>query len=125
MVYRILSLDGGGSWALIEVRALIKLYGAAATGHQVLRDFDLVAATSGGSLVLGGLVENLSLNDLLSYFDDEAKRRAIFSPTHSPLYRFIEFIEKFAKIGVGPKYSADAKLLAPLRSFCRKRGARR
>lgn len=62
MVYRILSLDGGGSWALI------KLYGAAATGHQVLRDFDLVAATSGGSLVLGGLVENLSLNELLSVF---------------------------------------------------------
>ena len=54
MTYRILSLDGGGSWALIQVRALIDMYGGGTTGHQVLQDFDMVAANSGGSVVLGG-----------------------------------------------------------------------
>ena len=107
MAYRILSLDGGGSWAIIEVRALIDLYGANATGHQVLADFDLAAANSGGSLVLGGLVENLTLATLQDFFEDEAKRQAIFSPTKSFGDKTLEAIA-----GVGPKYSADAKLPA-------------
>ena len=41
MGYRILSMDGGGSWALIEVRALIELYSESTTGHEVLADFDM------------------------------------------------------------------------------------
>jgi hypothetical protein len=76
MGFRILSLDGGGTWALIEVRTLMKLYGNDATGHQVLKTFDLVAANSGGSLVLAGLVENLPLKEFLQYFMDENKRRS-------------------------------------------------
>src|SRR4051794_26260797 len=44
MAFRILSLDGGGSWALIQVRALIELCGEATQGHEVLRQFDLAAA---------------------------------------------------------------------------------
>ena len=107
MPYRILSLDGGGTWTLIEVRALMALYGDNATGHEVLAQFDLVAATSGGSLVLAGLVEDLKLADLMALFLDERKRRAIFSPTKeigdAMLHRLI---------GVGPKYSAAAKLPA-------------
>ena len=84
MAYRILSLDGGGPWALIEVKALIALYGSPnITGHEVLSDFNLVAANSGGNIVLGGLVENLTLGRLLDYFQDEAKRKSIFSPTTS------------------------------------------
>ena len=104
MPYRILSLDGGGAWALIEARTLAALYGADTTGHDVLRQFDLVAANSGGSLVMAGLLEDLKLSDLLDLFMDEAKRRAIFSPTQSgnPLSAF----------GLGPKYSAAAKLPA-------------
>lgn len=107
MAYRILSLDGGGSWAIIEVRALIDLYSANTTGHQVLADFDLVAANSGGSLVLGGLVENLTLATLQDLFEDQAKRQAIFSPTKSLGDKALEAIA-----GIGPKYSADAKLPA-------------
>ena len=107
MAYRILSLDGGGSWALIEVRALIDLYGANSTGHQVLANFDLVAANSGGSIVLGGLVENLTLGALQDFFEDQAKRQAIFSPTKSFGDKTLEAIA-----GIGPKYSADAKLPA-------------
>jgi patatin-like phospholipase/acyl hydrolase len=59
--YRILSLDGGGSWALIQVKALIELYGANALGRELLQEFNLVAANSGGSIVLGCLLENFTL----------------------------------------------------------------
>src|SRR5262249_17820622 len=96
-----------GSWALIEVRALIELYGMRTTGHVVLADFDLVAANSGGSLVLGGLLEDLELTDLLQYFEDEAKRKSIFSPTSSLGDRLLRGLT-----GFGPKYSAENKLLA-------------
>lgn len=107
MAYRILSLDGGGAWALIEVRALMALYDEETTGHEVLGDFDLVAANSGGSLVLGGLVEDLKLSDLLGYFEDEAKRKSIFSPTSSWGDTALRDLT-----GIGPKYSAANKLPA-------------
>lgn len=76
--YRILTLDGGGAWALIEVMTLIEFYGKATSGHAVLRDFDMVAANSGGSIVLGGLVEDLTLGQLLDFFLDEEKRKSVF-----------------------------------------------
>lgn len=77
--HRILSLDGGGAWALIEVRALINLYGLQARGHDVLAGFDLAASNSGGSLVLGGLVMDLTLEELLELFLDRARRESIFA----------------------------------------------
>jgi len=76
--YKILTLDGGGAWALIEVMALIDLYGADTTGHQVLSKFDMVAANSGGSIVLGGLVENLTLQNMLDFFLSQDKRQSVF-----------------------------------------------
>jgi hypothetical protein len=89
--FRILSLDGGGSWALIEVMALIDLYDGDATGHEVLRKFDLAAANSGGSIVLGGLVENMTLNGLLAFFLSEQRRKSIFVKKlhlpYTPKYR--------------------------------------
>jgi len=107
MAYRILSMDGGGAWALIEVRALMALHGVDAKGHDVLAQYDLVAANSGGTLVLGGLVENLTLNEIASYFRDETKRRSIFSPTKSVADRALSELT-----GFGPKYDAAAKLVA-------------
>src|SRR5882724_9618748 len=98
MNYRILTLDGGGAWALIEVRALIALYGKDTKGHAVLSDFDMVAANSGGSLTLG---------ELLGYFEDEKKRRSIFSPTTSLGDWALQRLT-----GLGPKYSAEGKLPA-------------
>jgi hypothetical protein len=105
MGYRILSLDGGGSWALIEVRSLIELYSPTTTGHEVLADFDLVAGNSGGSQVLAGLLEDLALKDLLAYYQDEAMRRSLFSPTP---YRFYRWLNRH--FGIGPAYSTDHKL---------------
>ncbi len=107
MNYRILSLDGGGTWALIQVKALIALYGESASGQTVLEDFDLVAANSGGSIVLGGLVEDLNLGEILAFFQDQTKRESVFSPTHSFGDRMLHDLT-----GLGPKYSAENKLSA-------------
>lgn len=105
--FRILSLDGGGSWALIQVKALIDVYGATTTGHQLLNEFDLVAANSGGSIVLGCLIEDFSLAQILKFFNTESQREAVFSPTHSLENKIVRDL-----LGVGPKYSANDKLPA-------------
>jgi hypothetical protein len=110
MTYRILSLDGGGVWALAQAKALIALYGPAATGHQVLGHFDLAVANSGGSVVLGGLAEDMTLSQVLALFTDEPTCRKLFQPTkHS--YWFWRLLLK-----VAPKYDTAAKLPA-LRSL--------
>ena len=105
--YRILSLDGGGSWALIQVKALIALFGADKPGREVLQNFNLVAANSGGSIVLGCLIENMTLSKILGFFNDEAQRKAIFSKSDSLGDRLLKDIA-----GVGPKYSEKNKLPA-------------
>ena len=108
--FRILSLDGGGSWALIQVMALQAIYSESATGHNILKDFDLVAANSGGAITLGGLIENLSLKELLSaYFLNEAKRLQVFSEVSIG-----ENIENalYGLIGIAPKYSTADKFAA-------------
>jgi hypothetical protein len=52
--YRILSLDGGGTWALIEVKALMRIggYSKDTLGHTVLKDlryqFNLIFVPAGG-----------------------------------------------------------------------------
>jgi hypothetical protein len=105
--YRILSLDGGGSWALIQVKALIELFGPDKSGREVLQNFNLVAANSGGSIVLGCLIENMSLSKILGFFNDEAQRKAIFSKSDSVGDRVLQDVA-----GVGPKYSEKNKLPA-------------
>ncbi len=112
MSYRILSLDGGGTWALIEVKALIALYSENTTGHTVLADFNLIAANSGGSIVLGGLVEDMTLGQLLDFFEDQAMRQSIFSPTEKFGDRVLHDLT-----GMGPKYSAENKLQALQNAF--------
>ncbi len=101
MSFRILSLDGGGSWSLLQIMTLLDLYrsgGALLTGHHVLRDFDLVVATGSGSIVLGGLVKDLPLTEIRRFFEDAALRRSVFAP-------------------VGPQRNRLARLLGrPLRS---------
>jgi hypothetical protein len=57
---KVLSLDGGGSWALIQARALEKIFTPETRGHELLRHFDLVVANSGGSLVAAGLAGDLA-----------------------------------------------------------------
>lgn len=113
--YRILSLDGGGTWALIQVMALQEIYSEHARGHEVLRDFDLVAANSGGSITAGGLVSNLPLSEVLNYFCDQTKCQRIFNPIPFGLswgqpFRYI--YHRFARrlLNIGAKYRTEAKL---------------
>jgi uncharacterized protein len=107
MNYRILSLDGGGTWALIQLKALIALYGETTPGRTVLQNFDLVAANSGGSIVLGELLEDRKLSDSLGFFLDQAQRKSVFSPSRSLGDRLLHDV-----VGIGPKYSAENKLPA-------------
>ncbi len=115
MTYKILSLDGGGSWAVLQVMALAALYGETATGHEVLADFQLVAANSGGCLTLGGLLENRTLADLRdNFFLNEAARRSVFV-ARGGLASLPQ-----ALLHLGPKYSTAGKLagLQKLLSRC-------
>ncbi|MFZ0573001.1 MAG: patatin-like phospholipase family protein [Rhodomicrobium sp.] len=105
--YRILCLDGGGRWSLISVMALQKLFGERARGYDILANFDLVAANSGGSLVLGALAENMALDHLLTLFSTSEllfPRESFFSLDH--LYHWVTRW----LLGVGPKYNTKKKL---------------
>ena len=70
MAYKILSLDGGGTWALVQVKVLQQRYGQHASGHEVLKNYDMVIANSGGSLVLAGMCVNKKLTDIAKIFMD-------------------------------------------------------
>jgi uncharacterized protein len=101
--FRILSLDGGGCWALIQVRALQALYGEHTRGHDVLALFDLVAANSGGSIVAAGLAEDFALSEMLAFFRQEQKRKSLF--VRLPWYRRVVRV-----IGLGAAYGSADKL---------------
>src|SRR5262249_3334341 len=114
--FRILSLDGGGSWALIQVRALSEIFEAITgksraeiTGHEVLKHFDYAAANSGGSITLAGLAANWTLEALHKLFQNTLTRRAIFAPL-----TFAERLRANAPRlgGIGPKYSSARKFKA-------------
>src|SRR5580692_6125446 len=79
-VCRILSLDGGGSWALIEAQALAAIFGSSTDGHRILRSFDLIVANSGGSIVAAGLAAGYSPGKMVDLLLSEERRRAIFVP---------------------------------------------
>lgn len=113
--FRILSLDGGGTWALLQIMALQKIYSEHTLGHEVLKDFDLVAANSGGSIAAGGLVTNLPLSEVLEYFCDKSKCSRIFNPLPFAIvrgkpfrYLFHRFVRRFLPIGA--KYRTKEKL---------------
>jgi len=102
MAHRVLSLDGGGAWAMLQAMALRDLFGDV-PGHMILSEFDLAVGNSGGSIVLGGLVENKSPSEIIALFDQQANREAIFAKT--------PFIENLlSHIPIFPKYSTTGKL---------------
>ncbi|MEM8900012.1 MAG: patatin-like phospholipase family protein, partial [Bacteroidota bacterium] len=105
LMYKILSLDGGGSWSILQLLTLKEKYGNI-SGHEILKDFDLVLANSGGSIVLAALVENYSLQKAIDIFLLEKNRSMIFSKNR--------YAEKFIPVSFfsgkfGPKYSTKRK----------------
>ena len=107
--YNILSLDGGGTWAVLQAMALADIYGGDTPGRQILRHFNLVAANSGGSLVAASLWANMTPNDLIGEFDRDAILQNVFSRL-SWLKAFPRSI--FTSFKLGPKYSSERKLKA-------------
>jgi len=106
-MYNILSLDGGGSWAIIQLLTLKKRYGDL-YGHEVLRHYDLVIANSGGSIILTALAENYKLSEALALFDQQEKREMIFySNTFRNRFFPVDYLRLFSQFG--PKYSAPKK----------------
>ena len=104
-------MDGGGSWAIIQLRALIDLYGYNATGYTVLQDFDLVAANSGGSITAAALAANWNLADALNLFLSERQRQQVFVAL--PWYDRISN----SVLGLGPKYGNGDKFAGLCRIF--------
>ena len=105
--YRILCLDGGGRWSLISVMALQKIFGERARGHDILANFDLVAANSGGSLILGALAADMPLDELLGLFSTSEllfPREPSFSLGHC--YHWLTRL----LLHIGPKYDTKKKL---------------
>jgi len=101
-MFNILSLDGGGSWAIIQVKTLLTLYGDKAKGSDVLKNFDLVVANSGGSIVAAALFLDMPLEQIFDLFNKEDERRKVFvSRFFAPVTRRLE---------VGPRYSTEGKL---------------
>src|SRR6185436_3166274 len=99
--YKILSLDGGGSWALIQIRCLQKLFGANTGGQKVLSNFDLVISNSGGSMAMGAMVNNYTLEEIAQIYLDQSKLQLIFQ--EKPLSGINR------TLGFGPKYYAKKK----------------
>jgi hypothetical protein len=108
MAYKILSLDGGGSWAVIQARVLKDIYGDI-HGHELLKGFDMVIANSGGSLVLACLCNNMLLSEIISVFEDESKRKQVFSKLNFWEKLSLRNIASLTSV-LGPKYSAKRKM---------------
>lgn len=107
-MYKILSLDGGGSWAIIQLLTLKDRYGNL-TGHDILKKFDLIIANSGGSIVLAALAENYTIDRAISLFKEKKNRELIFyKNSFKDRYFPVDYLGLF-NAGFGPKYSATKK----------------
>ena len=115
MTYRIRSLDGGGTWALLEALALGDLY-PGQSGHQILAHFDLAVANSGGSIVLGGLMLDMTPAQIATFFEDQTKRESIFhkkpffEEALSVIPIFARYIAAQKRVGLGGVFGAPGNI---------------
>ena len=108
-MYKILSLDGGGSWAVLQLLTLKERFKndfPELHGHDILKQFDMVIANSGGSIVLAALAENYTIDEALALFDKASNRRKIFSENSFKETYWPVFLTKSV---IGPKYSTKRK----------------
>ena len=112
-MYKILSLDGGGSWSILQLLTLKERYQEeipSLKGHEILKQFDMVIANSGGSIVLAALTENWTIDEALRLFNDRATREKIFSQnSYWETFWPVTLTKLFS---LGPKYSAERKYAA-------------
>ena len=112
--FRILALDGGGTFSLIQAKALADLY-PGLSGHEVLGKFDLIAGCSGGAIVAAALIEGMSPDDIVKLFLSSDNRSQLFSPLTPKNRRIQRFTALLAHLGIvgapfGPRFSTDDKL---------------
>lgn len=107
---RILSLDGGGSFAGVLAIALGRLYGDDTPGRRIIRQFDLVAANSGGSIVLAALCCNYTPRDVAGFYADADTVRRMYSP-------------RWSEVFTGSKWLLPLRVLFPPYSTLGKRNA--
>ncbi len=113
--YKILSLDGGGSWAILQVLTLEKIFqkkypNKIIKGHEVLKHFDLVIANSGGSMVLAALSCNWTFKKILDLFQKEEITSAIFTKLKRKEQYFPTNLLRFFGVkNLGAKYSTTKK----------------
>lgn len=107
MSFKILSLDGGGSWAILQAMALMDIYPGRTT-KEILNEFDLVTANSGGSLVLACMIEFDDMQQVMGMFLSEEMRKSVFSDLRDGEKTLIEWIAGVA--GLGPKYKTSRKI---------------
>jgi predicted acylesterase/phospholipase RssA len=99
---RILSLDGGGTWSLIQIRALEVIF-PGLSGLDILRQFDLVVANSGGAIIAASLAVDQTPEQMREFLLNPEKRMAGFKPTC--LGHFLGLIRDLPI----PRYRTDAK----------------
>jgi len=113
MEKKILSLDGGGTWAVLQVMALREIYkdvqSVGTLCRNILNEFDIIAANSGGSLVLAGMIEKADedIDEVIKMFLNEELRRKIFYKLSLLDWNFERITRLF---NVGPKYKARKKI---------------
>ena len=100
---KILSLDGGGTWAILQAMALQDIYSGIEkikTCGDILDQFDIIVANSGGSLILAALIENKDkdISTVINLFDSKENRGKLFSSLKFGERSLIEFILKFGTL---------------------------
>lgn len=75
MTFKILSLDGGGMRGVLSARILKEIEGilAAQTGQKLHEYFDLIAGTSTGSILAGGIACQITANKLIDFYKEEGE----------------------------------------------------
>ncbi|MBE2260274.1 MAG: patatin-like phospholipase family protein [Rhodobacteraceae bacterium] len=108
--FRILSLDGGGTFALIQAKVLDDLF-PGEDGHQVLSHFDLVSACSGGSIVAAALIEGYAPREIFGLFDNIGNRHSLFGrlPWYQGLLQLLTGVISPSS-PVGQRFSTAGKL---------------
>ncbi len=80
--FRILSLDGGGPWSLIQARTLGRIFAPDMPGRELLSHFDFVICNSGGAVVVAGMLANMTAQSIESdCFANQPRLHEIFEKT--------------------------------------------
>ncbi len=99
--YKILALDGGANWTLLQCMALDQLYHNL-PGLEILARFDMVAANSGGTMVVAGLLKNQTPAEILATYDHPGSTASLL--VELPLLKRLPSL-----VGVGPRFSTEKK----------------